>query len=365
MLAAAVLISAVSLSASAQPATHVETGTLLGASYRIDMPEHWNGTLLVYYHGYSETPVTFEKDKPSQLASTLAEAGYEVVQSGYSDIGFAVEDAVPETEALRRYAIGKYGKPKETYVLGHSMGGQLTMITIESYPNRYDGALPLCGLLQPTNWAVERGGAMLAAFEYYYPGVLPGITGLAASVVLDRALEAKVLEALPANPTGMAELMALGRFKTKEDLASGIVFSTFIERDFEQKLGAPVLNNANYLYAGGPDDNALNEHVKRYTASPDILAYLKTWYTPTGVLLKPTLAVHTTYDPIIPSDSVRLYADEVQSTGSSANFVQQFVKADGHCNIDGPQTLSALDELIHWKHTGEKPAPGLLPVSAK
>ena len=82
-------------------------------------------------------------------------------------------------------------------------------------------------------------------------------------------------------------------------------------------------------------------------------------------LLKPMLAVHTTYDPIIPADSVRLYADQVQRAGSSANFVQQYVKADGHCHFSGAETAAALDELILWKHTGKRPDPGILPVPRK
>lgn len=369
LLAAAVLplalLLAFSPSATSQnPKVNVEVGTLLGAPYRIDMPAKWNGILIVYYHGYSETPVTFATDKPNAMGSGLAAAGYEVIQSGYSVTGFAVEHAIPETEALREYAIAKNGQPKETYVTGHSMGGELTMITIENYPSRYDAALPLCGLLQPTTWAIGRGSAMLAAFHYYYPGVLPGPTGIPADTALGEALVKKVLAALPSNPTGLAEMMAINQLKTHEDLAWGVVFSTFIQRDFEQKIGLSVMDNRNYLYAGGPDDNALNEGVKRYTASDAALAYLKTWYTPTGVLLKPTLAVHTTYDPIIPADSVRLYSDQVQRAGSSANFVQQYVKADGHCNISGPQTAAALDELIQWKHSGKRPDAGLLPVPA-
>jgi pimeloyl-ACP methyl ester carboxylesterase len=347
------------------PKIQVETGTLDGASYRIDMPAKWNGILLIYYHGYSEHPVIFDKDKPNEMGTGLASAGFAVAQSGYSEIGFALEEAMPETEALRRYTIAKYGQPKETYVTGHSMGGQLTMATLESYPNRYDGGLALCGLLEPTNWAVGHGGAIRAAFDYYYPGLLPGPIGVAASVELDEALVKKVLDALPTNPKGLAELMALTRFKNQEDLADGAVFGTFIERDLEQKIGLPVLDNHNYIYAGGPDDNALNDGVKRYTASDAALAYLKTWYTPTGVLLKPLLAVHTTYDPIIPADSVRLYAEQVERSGSGGNFVQQYVKHDGHCRISGPETAVALGELIEWKHTGKKPDSGAVPVAAK
>lgn len=355
-------VSAFSAALAQNPADHVETGKLGDAAYRIDMPTKWNGILLIYYHGYSENQVTFEKDKPNAMGDGFAAAGFAVAQSGYSVSGFAVEQAIPETEALRKYTIAKYGQPKETYVLGHSMGGELTMMSMEMYPSRYDGALPLCGLLEPATWAIGNAAAMRAAFDFYYPGLLPGPIGIPADAAFDEALVKKVLAALPSNAKGMAEMMALGRLKTQEDLASGMVFGTFVLRDFEQKLGASVVDNHNFLYNGGPDDNALNDGVKRYTASDAALAWLKTWYTPTGVLLKPTLAVHTTYDPVIPADGVRLYADQVQRAGSSANFVQQYVKHDGHCHISGPETAKALEELVQWKHSGVKPKSGLLDV---
>lgn len=367
-LAAASCLASCVAAQAAQPAKaateHVETGTLDNAPYRIDMPEHWNGTLIVYYHGYSETPVTFDKSTPNQLGSGFADQGFAVIQSGYSVVGFAVEQALSETEALRRYFIAHHGQPKETFVTGHSMGGELTMATLESYPNRYNGALALCGLLEPSTWAIEHGGALLAAFDFYFPGLMPGPEHVPADVGLGRALVQKVKAHLHDNPTGYAEMKALGHFKTDTDMAGVLVFLAFIERDFEQKLGAPVLNNANLIYFGGPDDNALNAGVKRYTASNAALDYLKTWYTPTGVLDRPMLAVHTTYDPIIPPDTVSQYADQVQRMGSSRFFVQQFVEADGHCNISPEQTYSAMDELLTWIHTGHRPAPGLVPVAS-
>ena len=347
------------------PDIKTETGTLEGASYRIDMPAKWNGVLLIYYHGYSDHPVVFDKDQPNELGSGLASAGFAVAQSGYSVVGWAVEKALPETEALRRYTISKYGQPKETYVAGHSMGGILTAATIESHPNRYDGALALCGLLEPTTWALGRGSAFRAAFDYYYPGLLPGPIDIPDSVQFDQEMIDKVLKALPTNAKGEAELLALGRLKTAEDIAHDIVFGGYMDRDLQKKIGKPIVDNHNYIYAGGADDNALNDGVKRYTASDEALNYLKTWYTPTGLLVKPMLAVHTTYDPLIPSESVSVYADLVQRMGSSRNFVQQYVKADGHCQISGPQTAAALEELIHWKHTGVKPEGGAVPESAK
>jgi pimeloyl-ACP methyl ester carboxylesterase len=130
----------------------------------------------------------------------------------------------------------------------------------------------------------------------------------------------------------------------------------------ELKIGAPVVDNHNFIYAGGTDENALNDGVKRYTAPDSALDYLKAWYTPNGILTKPLLAVHTTYDPIIPAETVSIYADLVQRAGSSRNFVQQYVKADGHCKFSAAETVAALKELIQWKRNGTKPPAGRLPV---
>jgi pimeloyl-ACP methyl ester carboxylesterase len=344
------------------PRDKVETGTLAGASYRIDMPANWNGVLLVYYHGYETSLTVFDKDKRNDMGAGLASMGFAVAQSGYSVTGWAVKEALAETEALRLHTIERYGKPKETYVIGGSMGGLLAAATMESHPERYDGALPMCGALMPSTALLERSGAMRAAFDYYYPGLLPGPVNIPASFAFDKDVIVKVLTALPGNPTGMAELMALGQAKKVEDVASGVVFTTFILRDIEQKTGGSVIDNHNYIYAGGPDDNALNDGVKRYTASPATIDFLRKWYTLSGVLTKPTLAVHTTYDPLIPAESVSVYADLVERMGSGGNFVQQYVKADGHCNFSGPDTVAALNELIQWKREGKKPEGGLVPV---
>ena len=51
-----------------------ESGEINGAQYLIEMPETWNGTLLVYCHGYSGSPGRFDGEKPSAF-SVLTQAG--------------------------------------------------------------------------------------------------------------------------------------------------------------------------------------------------------------------------------------------------------------------------------------------------
>jgi pimeloyl-ACP methyl ester carboxylesterase len=343
----------------------VEIGNLAGAAFRIDMPTAWNGILLIYYHGYTETPIHYDVHTPNPIGSGFAAAGFAVAQSAYSVTGWSIEWALAETEALREYTIAHYGQPKESYVMGHSLGGYMTLATIEHYPNRYDGGLALCAVAEPATRAITKTSALLAAFHYYYPGLLPGPLSVAPTAALDENLAHQVQAALASNPTGLAEMLAIGRLKSDADLASGIVFAAYVIRDLEQKTGASVFDNHNWIYAGGADDNALNKGVKRYTADRAALAYLATWYTPSGLLRRPVLAVHTTYDPIVLPEVPGLYSDAVERAGSSELFVQQFVAHDGHCAITGAETAAALHELIEWKRTGDRPASGPVPEPAR
>jgi len=110
----------------------VETGMLDGAAYRIDIPANWNHGLVVYFHGYAVTPVQLPARDPiaPQLRQFL-DRGYAVAQSAYSSTGWAVEQAIADGERLRAQFGAKHGKPRETYVAGMSMGGTLTVMSLD------------------------------------------------------------------------------------------------------------------------------------------------------------------------------------------------------------------------------------------
>ena len=151
-----------------------DSGEINGAKYRIDIPDNWTGVLVMYCHGYSFKAGSYEDpDEPKRFAPFLA-AGYAVARSGYAAGGFAVKEAIHDTEALRRHFIARHGAPKETYVMGHSMGGMLTMALVEMFPEDYDGGLALCGALAPTAWFMERHlFDSRVVFDYLFPGLLP------------------------------------------------------------------------------------------------------------------------------------------------------------------------------------------------
>ncbi len=348
------------------PVGTTEVGLLDGAAYRIDIPLHWNHSLVVFYHGYALQPVTFH------IAARLTgqqlpffERNYAVIQSAFSRTGWALQQAYPETDALRRYFVKKYGQPNETYVAGGSMGGQLVAVTLELNPKPYLGGLDLCGSVGPTYVNFDHRFAMRAAFDYYFPGVMPPLVPVPETFEDTIADRDKVWDALRANPDAATAMRNLTGLHTDANLAHDIAYWTFIVKDLQERAGGNPFDNSNFVYTGTDpgskgDDFEVNARVKRYTASPQARAYLMRHYTPTGRLGRPMLALHTIYDPIVQLTQLELYQDEVQAAGAEQNFVQQVVDREGHCDFTQDEIGDAFDQMVRWAKGGPRPTPGTI-----
>ena len=349
------LLAALSL-ASAFAGT--EIGDINGAKFRIDMPGNWNGGLVVYCHGYNPKPVVFD-EKSNKFVNVFLDEGYAVAQSGYAAGGWAIQEAVVDTESLRRYFIKKYGKPKETYITGHSMGGFLTMNIIEQNPSVYDAAMPMCGPLAPPMQFMARGAFdSRVLFDYYFPGALPGPIGIQADFQNSKELAAQIEALLDTAPEKAAILKRQNGTKTNKDLAGVLTFLTYMLKELQERAGGNPFDNRNIIYSNTDDDNTVNAGVKRYTADAKATEYVRTFYTPTGHIARPVLAIHTSYDPLVPVSVPNTYQTLVDSAGTSSLFVQQYVKHDGHCQILPEEVKKGFSELREWKSSGVRPRAG-------
>jgi pimeloyl-ACP methyl ester carboxylesterase len=336
-----------------------ETGDINGAKFRIDVPQNWNGGLVVYCHGYNPRALGFEGSKQNPILQPFLDQGYAVAQSGYASGGWAIQEAAVDTESLRRYFVHKYGQPKETYITGHSMGGFLTMMLMETYPTVYDAGMPMCGPLAPALSFMARGafdGRVL--FDYYFPGLLPNPARTPADFVSTKEIEDKVFAALEASPEKATLLRRPNHLKTNRELASTLVFITYMLKELQQRAGGNPFDNRNVIYNGTLDDNEANATIARYEADPKAIAYMRQYYTPTGHILRPMLAIHTTYDPLVPVSIPNSYQATIDEAGNSNLFVQQYVKHDGHCAISPEETARGFAQLREWKTSGVRPKAG-------
>lgn len=341
----------------AQP--HPDIGEINGARFRIDVPEQWNGVLIMYCHGYSVTPGTFEAKRLHPVLATLVAEGYAVAQSGYAAGGWAIEEAIQDTEALRRYFIAKRGSPKETYVTGHSMGGFLTAAMVEKFPNAYDGGLALCGPLAPAAWFLEhRVFDLRVVFDYYFPGRLPSPAKVPRDFTTGPEKNAAIEKALESDPGKAQTLRRFSGIRTNRELASTLVFFTYILKDLQERCGGNPFDNHNTIYEGVEDEDALNDGVARYSADPGATTYLAVYCGVTGHVSRPLLAIHNTYDPLVPAGINNVYSSLTETAGTAGLFVQQYVKRPGHCAIEPGDVLRGLSQLREWRDTGRRPPAG-------
>ena len=102
-LAVAGVFLTITSGAAAQPGVVAHTGTLpVKASYLIEVPANWNGTLFLYSHGYvvpgSANP-TQDVGDPATRFFMLA-SGFALAGSSYATTGWAIQQALPDQIAV-------------------------------------------------------------------------------------------------------------------------------------------------------------------------------------------------------------------------------------------------------------------------
>ena len=74
-------------------------------------------------------------------------SGFALAGSSYATTGWAIQQALPDQIAVLDLFSQIVGTPKRTIAWGHSLGGMITAGLIQRYPDRFDAALPMCGVL--------------------------------------------------------------------------------------------------------------------------------------------------------------------------------------------------------------------------
>lgn len=123
------------------------TGTIAGADYLIQVPDHWNSTLLLYSHGMvgpgQPNPAMAVSDPITGAA--LLDRGYALVGSSYRTTGWAAEDGFRDQIALLDFFDRQVGTPDRTIAWGDSLGGMISAGFMQRTPERFAGALPIDG----------------------------------------------------------------------------------------------------------------------------------------------------------------------------------------------------------------------------
>jgi pimeloyl-ACP methyl ester carboxylesterase len=403
-----ILLAAVALlsftSPAAQAAVTTQTGTFAdGAKFLIEVPSPWNGTLLLYSHGYvgpgGSNPAQDVGD-PLTRAFLLAN-GFALAGSSYAHTGWAIQEALVDQIAVLDTFHAMFGKPKRTIAWGHSLGGIITAGLIQRNPDRFDAALPMCGVLSGgvATWNQALDGAFAFKTFFNFGGSLQVVN--ITNPIGNLALSESLLAAAQTTPQGRARIAliaALGdtpgwfdsaspepaandftaqeanQFLWFQQIDFPFIFALRAELEFRAGGNGSWNTGVDYfeqfensinkaevraLYkAAGldlEDDLDTLNHAARISANKASVDYLEQNIIFDGDLDLPVLTLHTTGDGLVANQNETAYRKTVREAGDERRLRQIFVHRAGHCTFTPAETITALENLIQRLDTGHWP----------
>jgi dienelactone hydrolase len=361
--------------------THVE-GTLAdGATYVMDVPAHWNRTVLLYSHGYTPagSPNPARNAHSDATHDALLAGGYALIGSSYASAGWTLEQALPDQIATLDAFAARFGAARRTLAWGTSMGGMITTGLLERYRSRFAGGLAMCGLEQGgvANWNSTLD-PLFALRTLLLPGSDVPLVRLGDQATAFASIGAltTAMTAARATPLGRARIAlaaALHNLPTPDAISTTVYVGLSWRQEAESRAGgnmswntgvdyrrmltrSAVRNQVLALYrAAGASlgtDLAALAAAPRISADPGAVAYMARNISFSGRLSAPLLTIHTTGDDLVPVQVQSAYRDAVARAGRSVLLRQAFVDRAGHCTFGTGEVLAAFRTLERRVTTG-------------
>lgn len=342
-----------------------------GALYRLVRPTTWNGSLVLYAHGYvaAEEEVALPPEG-DLLIGLLVPQGFAVAFTSFSENGWAVKDGAERTHQLIGIFTSKFSPPAQVYVGGASMGGLIAIKLIEDFPGAFVGALPLCAAAGGARRQFDYVGNTRALFDFFYPGVLPGTAAnVPPGLDLTQAIVLPAVAAMQGDPAGAFAMGSIEQtpipfaspFELVQSIATALAWHALSFGDLlDRTHGHSFFDNHDTEYAGALAPAVLaviNAGVDRFNATPSAREYVDHYYQPSGDLRIPMLMLSTSRDPVVPGLHQVTYRAAVSAAGDLDRLVQRSVDRHGHCVFTPVELASAFADLVRWVELGIKPAP--------
>jgi len=371
--------------------------------YEIRMPAHWNGTLLVFSHGYrvvgsaaANVPAAALSDPDgradSRQAQLLLAKGYAL--AGYATPGWDVAGSLRAAEGAYRQFVQLHGEPKRTYAWGASFGGLITELLAER-ASWVDGAAAFCGVVAGPTLNFDNLQLAMHAIKVLLDPTLQvsGFTSSSASVQAAQNA-ARLVSAAIADPRSAAAakvvyIAALLGLPTKSltfpngnlsqqatstvsALQAYLQLVLQIRYDVQNRFGGnPARTSADIQTPEGPLITALGAQAASFTAALRAASPVAADATaraavaaqdPTGDLRVPLITVHDAYDPIALAQNETVLKERVAHAGHSDRLAQFYVAQPGttigyeHCAFTDAQVVATIGALDSWSRSGVRPS---------
>jgi pimeloyl-ACP methyl ester carboxylesterase len=339
----------------------------------------------MWAHGFRGTGLELTVDN-HPLRALLIPLGFAWAASSFSRNDYDVATGVQDTHALSRFFNGLVGAPDRVYMTGASMGGHVTAVAIEQYPNAFDAALPICGVLG--DYALfdyfldfNAAAAQIGTGASQFP-----VDPIQYSFFTVPAIKAN-LEAFPggwplflnadgSNLKNLTELRSGGErpnfdeawffWNTFPDFGTGpgnFLFALSLGDGTLPRAPGVGVDNADTVYQFDtdpnltPDETALNAGIVRVAADPaSMKGGLAQVPRVSGDIGIPVLTLHNLGDLFVPVLHEVAYANRVNANGKGDLLVQRAIRGVNHCDFTSAEFSTAFLDLVAWLEFGIKPA---------
>lgn len=401
-LVVAVIAGLVALAApavAAEPQIRHHEGEISGVKYRVEVPSNWNGTLLLYSHGYypypSAPPETLLANRLYDTPEWLLRNGFALAASDFEGLyGLAIEPALRDQIALLDWFEANVGKPRRTIATGTSMGGGIAAQLAERNPGRFAGVLAMCGEYDPQGTWNNALDITFTVKTLLAEGQDIDLVKARDPAASSEALKNAVLGAQN-DDKGRARIALAAAFgnipgwysphepEPADKIADQAkwIYGAYIwgmgpqggREDLERRAGGNPSFNTGVDYRRLLSKSFLRDEVKkayeaaglnldedldklakapRIAPDPRAMAYMYRYTVPSGRMPVPIVTLHSTGDGGAVADQVRWYAEEVDRPD---RIRQLYVSRGGHCGFSAAEELTALKTLLHKVDTGRWP----------
>ncbi|MEV4476175.1 alpha/beta hydrolase [Nonomuraea sp. NPDC049504] len=379
-----------------------------GATYAIEVPRGWNGTVLTFTPGYGQGagPDHLPADLGGDAASRawLLAHGYALAGSRPYGDGWAVEETLKASADTLATFAEKAGDPAITLAWGASMGGAIAAGLAELRPDLIDGALPYCASVAGPVAMLNQSLDAAFAFKTL---LAPGEDAIklvrlasaeeearsttAARTVLDAAQQSAAGRARIALAASFAQVSTWSVPGTDEpaprdwEAQQAQEYAAFMPTVFSPRHPLEQRAGGNFSWNTGVDyrrqlresgrlqqvralydraglnldaDLAALAKAPRVAADPRAVSYMEDYFTPRGRLGVPVLTMHERGDNYPTVTQARAYADAVRHAGKNPLLRQAFVDRPGHCRYTGAEFVAAVRTLHDRVATGRWPDTG-------
>lgn len=387
-------------------------GEIDGAPFRIKVPANWNGTLLVFAHGYrdrADHPGEVDNRTPDAspnpaLDPALLAQGYALAGSAWGSNGWAVEDGVRDTKNLVTFFRDNVGKPDRTILWGFSLGSVVTFKSMEQFGGVYDGALAACAIGAGTPRTWDTAASLLLAYDVVFGAPSNwGTVADAADVNFETVVQPKLFAEVnnPANFPRFEFVRLVGGnpgrgiqpppppFFYPFWVFTDFFFITEARAELERRAGGPVVQNVSHTYDLSPQERAylnalgvpggvIDGWLAQMNARTNIDApnhsrnYLERNAEYSGKIKHPVLTMHTVVDGLVIVAQEAAYRDTVAAAGRSDRLFQVYTSGSqlgqvpgsiGHCDFTPQQLLASVAAVENWVKTGVRPTQANFPAA--